>query len=89
MGSDSLSGALQIVERYPGANRDALVSLARTAFLDGQAAARSIGAGVCIATALLVALLFPSRTSQEETGRSLRVIVFRQTGAMHTGEPAG
>jgi MFS family permease len=63
--SDSLSGALQIAERYPGANADALLSLTRTAFLDRQAAAMSIGAGVCIATALLVALLFPSRTSKE------------------------
>jgi hypothetical protein len=65
MAFGSLGGALQIAERYPRANGDKLADLARTAFLDGQASAMVIGAGVCITTALLVAWFFPSQGSEQ------------------------
>ncbi len=60
----SLSGALQVAQRYPGADADKMLQAARQAFLDGQMMAMGLSAVLCFVGALIVWWLFPARATQ-------------------------
>jgi MFS transporter, DHA2 family, multidrug resistance protein len=57
----SLSGALSIANAYPGPDADALVVVARQAFLDGQARAALAGAGLALVGLVIAWTCLPKR----------------------------
>jgi EmrB/QacA subfamily drug resistance transporter len=57
----SLTGALEIARAYPGPNADALVQVAREAFLGGQAKAAAAGAALALAGLVVAWFCLPER----------------------------
>ena len=66
--SDSVGAAFQISSQLPDAAGDALRALASSGFYDGLAAGCLVAAGVCVAGAVMVLALLPSRPAEEEEG---------------------
>ncbi|MBP9718947.1 MAG: MFS transporter [Candidatus Levybacteria bacterium] len=64
--TSSLSGALEVAQRYPSVNAGQMVSAAKQAFLDGQLAAMLLSAILCFIGAIIVLLYMPQAPSQEK-----------------------
>ena len=63
--SDSVGAAFQISSQLGGPAGDALRALSSSGFYDGLAAGCLVAAGVCVAGALMVVALLPSRPAED------------------------
>lgn len=65
--TSSLSGALEVAQRYPGVNATQMVSAAKQAFLDGQLAAMLLSAILCFLGMGIVLWFMPPNKTTKET----------------------